>query len=528
MPDRLRLPAGTSPARPAVEAAPEIDYLAKDYASFRRLMLDRLAVLVAGAGASATRPTSASTLVELLAYVGDHLSYQQDAVATEAYLGTARRRVSVRRHARLVDYAMHDGGNARAWVQLQVDGDVVRLSATDPPPVPKGTPLCTGLLGQRAVITDATLLAKADEVFETMQDVEALYAAHNRIEFYTWSDQECCLPIGATAATLRGHRPHLSAGDPRTPGDVVIFEEVVGPLTGEAEDADPSHRRAVRLTKVRAFDAANDPLADPLTGDEITEVEWDVADALPFPLCVSSRTDEDHGARFVPVVSVARGNIVLADHGLTLPDEELGTVPRPRLFYPQTGQACDRSAPEAVAPRFRPALRHGPLTQAVPLPVPKPSARPPFPTPASASLISDPHAALPAITLHSLLDGEAHDWHPRLDLLNDGPADRVFVVEIEADGTGYLRFGDDEHGLRPESGTAFTASYRVGNGVAGNVGREAIAHILLNEPGHNRGAQPAGRDGRHGAREHGGRAAAGAGGVPHAGARGDRAGLRGR
>ena len=37
------------------------------------------------------------TLVELLAYAGDQLSYYQDAVATEAYLGTARRRVSARR-----------------------------------------------------------------------------------------------------------------------------------------------------------------------------------------------------------------------------------------------------------------------------------------------------------------------------------------------------------------------------------------------------------------------------------------------
>ena len=63
-------------------------------------------------------------LVEVLAYVGDYLSYQQDAVATEAYLGTARRRVSVRRHARLVDYSMHDGCNARAWVQVQVNADV--------------------------------------------------------------------------------------------------------------------------------------------------------------------------------------------------------------------------------------------------------------------------------------------------------------------------------------------------------------------------------------------------------------------
>ena len=59
--------------------APDIDYLAKDYASFRRLILDRMALL-----APAWRDRSPAdlgvTLVELLAYAGDHLSYQQDAV----------------------------------------------------------------------------------------------------------------------------------------------------------------------------------------------------------------------------------------------------------------------------------------------------------------------------------------------------------------------------------------------------------------------------------------------------------------
>jgi hypothetical protein len=55
------------------------------------------------------------TLVELLAYIGDDLSYYEDAVATEAYLQTARQRISVRRHARLVDYRLHEGCHARAW-----------------------------------------------------------------------------------------------------------------------------------------------------------------------------------------------------------------------------------------------------------------------------------------------------------------------------------------------------------------------------------------------------------------------------
>ena len=76
-------------------------------------------------------------LVEVLAYVADHLSYRQDAIATEAYLGTARRRVSVRRHARLVDYPMHDGCNARTWLHVRLDeanapGTGLRLRARRP------------------------------------------------------------------------------------------------------------------------------------------------------------------------------------------------------------------------------------------------------------------------------------------------------------------------------------------------------------------------------------------------------------
>jgi hypothetical protein len=42
-------------------------------------------------------------LLELLAWAGDKLSYEQDAVANEAYLNTARPRISMRRHRRLAD-----------------------------------------------------------------------------------------------------------------------------------------------------------------------------------------------------------------------------------------------------------------------------------------------------------------------------------------------------------------------------------------------------------------------------------------
>jgi hypothetical protein len=54
-------------------------------------------------------------------------------------------------------------------------------------------------------------------------------------------------------------------------------------------------------------------------------------------------------------------------------------------------------------------------------------------------------------------------------------------VEIENDGRACLRFGDDELGRRPEARTAFRATYRVGNGLAGNVGAGAIAHVVTRD-----------------------------------------------
>jgi hypothetical protein len=87
---------------PEPVAAPEISYLAKDFASFRQLMLDRMALMMPQW--KERNPADVGImLVEVLAYAGDYLSYQQDAVGTEAYFGTARKRISLRRHARLVD-----------------------------------------------------------------------------------------------------------------------------------------------------------------------------------------------------------------------------------------------------------------------------------------------------------------------------------------------------------------------------------------------------------------------------------------
>ena len=459
--------------------APQIDYLAKDYASFRQLMLDRLNVLMPQ-WRSREAADLGVVLVELLAYVGDQLSYFQDAVATEAYLGTARRRVSVRRHARLVDYRMHDGCNARAWVQIQLPQD--DLASPDPGiVVGRGARLLTAVPGLPPVLDEPTYrlaLGSRPEVFETLHDVR-VYRANQEVRFYTWGARECCLPTGSTAATLIG-RPHLAAGD------VLVLAERRGPETGSIADADPEHRQAVKLTAVRpSTDEIGGRFADPPTGTAVdaTEIEWHSDDALRFPLCVSAETESGYRAD----VAVALGNIVLADHGRTVKAEEglpeervehLGAVPEPVLFRPARGSRCEDRFHEPVPPRFRPSLAESPVTQAAPYDL--------VLHPAAAGAATAWHAedAMPSIRLFGLAPGAEQplEWAPAADLLEAGPTTRAFVVEVESDGLALLRFGDDLFGLRPSAGTSFDAVYRVGNGTAGNVGAQTLAHVVVDGP----------------------------------------------
>src|SRR6185369_5433278 len=174
---------------PPYRPQPDIDYLAKDYSSFRQLILDRLALVVSDWNETHV-PDLGITLVELLAYVGDYLSYYQDAVATEAYLGTARQRISVRRHARLVDYFMHEGCNARTWVSVETTSEAAELGPRDIISI-AGFPIASPQQG--VVLSDADLARASSDSYEVFEPVTTgpirLYQAHNAIHFYTWRDR---------------------------------------------------------------------------------------------------------------------------------------------------------------------------------------------------------------------------------------------------------------------------------------------------------------------------------------------------
>ncbi|MGV8089097.1 MAG: putative baseplate assembly protein, partial [Methanothrix sp.] len=612
-------------------ADPEINYLAKDYASFRQIILDRLALILPD-WKERHVPDLGIALVEILAYAGDHLSYYQDAVATEAYLNTARQRISVRRHARLVDYRMHEGCNARTWVFLETSDDL-----------PKGeeqifylrdiyflTRLSGGRFLEGAVLKEDDLgdiPFSSYEVFEPLEDndfylhesdinlesltsrlskedfgkkehkrkkhkdalshhilqrlsdesrslmrvfvqtgsspeelqtalsrdlnrimqsslynsdlfpdgdlrddtkklmnetlrgdelvrfnrmlledafegiakkgVLRIWEAHNRITIYTWSRRECCLSKGATRATLLD--AWLEEKDETNPeasssvqskkiqasgalttaarrrrlnlkkGDYLLFEEVKGPRTGEEEDADPSKRVVVRLTNVT-------PMVDPIFDQPVIEVQWSRKDALPFSLCIST-VGRPTECDLIQEITVARGNLVLVDHGRRI-EESLGSVPEKERVRSCTAERlpADTAIEAAV---FRPRLSKGPLTFCQPLP----------PGLDGADILNqDLHQALPCLELHANADevrpGETSAankevrWRSVFDLLGSSRLDRHFVVEMDSYGHANLRFGDDELGRKPEPGMKFKATYRVGNGAAGNIGRDMISFMV--------------------------------------------------
>jgi predicted phage baseplate assembly protein len=175
------------------------------------------------------------------------------------------------------------------------------------------------------------------------------------------------------------------------------------------------------------------------------------------------------------------GNIVLADHGQTIVNEALPPVPPNNValtkVQPRSTNACKEQVIVATAPRYRPRLQLSPVTQEAPYDPENPPA-----SAASTMTLSmrDPRRLpSPRVSLHE--PGIEGDWEARRELLNSGPVDKAFVAEVETDGSTYLRFGDGQLGLRPASGIELFATYRVGNGTAGNIGANTLAHIVTAE-----------------------------------------------
>lgn len=402
---------------------PPASYQAKDYESFSGLLLDRMRFTVPDWQERHAADVGV-LLVELLAHAGDTLSYYQDAVSAEAYLGTARRRASLRRHARLLDYTVHEGCNARVWVHVALPETQRELE------LPAHTAFFTAQPQPPRSAWDVQP-PEHHSCFESLATAR-LHVEHNSFQPYTWGARGATLSQGATSATLVGHHARLRTGD------VLLLEELRHPTTGRREDVDAAHRHAVRLNAPPVLDE------DPLTRTHLTHVSWLLEDALPFDLALGTTPDG------MPLSQVL-GNMVLADSGMTQPEAQVVVEADGTASVPLGGHRV---------------VSHEPFPEALLRALP-----------ATETLSQRPRLAVPSVRVSERLPGRDVEWSVRHELLSSGRFERHFVAEVNDGDAILLRFGDGSFGRRLPAGTRLRVTYRTGHEHLANVGADRLVRM---------------------------------------------------
>ncbi len=238
-----------------------VDYQARDFWSIRTALLD-FASLRYPQWADRLEADAAVMLVEAMSALGDELSYHQDRLAREAYLETATQRRSIRRHARLVDYRIHDGLGAATWINV---------TAKAKGKIPAGTPLWTIRDGIRV---DYSVGKNLDEIVEaTKYEVDPLLNDTQLVP-YAWDSGDLCLPAGTTALSLQGG---TAVSDALKVDGQKLDSENGRWLLLRTQPANPA--QPIRSQLVRVIEAQ--PVHDPLTNTDTTRIGWEPEQALP-------------------------------------------------------------------------------------------------------------------------------------------------------------------------------------------------------------------------------------------------------
>lgn len=446
------------PLDPSVDFA--VDYEARDFWSLRTALLDFASQRYPG-WSDRLEADAGTMLLEIMAALGDESAYYQDRIAREAYLETATQRRSLRRHARFVDYRIHDGAGAHTWL------DVTAKTAGT---LDAGTAVYAERDGVRVSFSIGRDL---DEMITTPPTGFAISPARNaeRLIPYAWDAADECLELGATSMFLAGGTttynalfPFDDATEGRPAGRwLLLYSEPVDPSR-------PSRRHLVRVTGARR-------VRDPLAQDDTTEIQWEPQQALPFEL----RLDDLQ----------VHGNIVPAVAGRYCEHPfRIGEFNENRIAIAGEPFAVEREGPGASVTY----LSSLPSTETEGLVRRRSKAIP-----------DDLRQTQPELRLvervpdglGGLADGDQWTW--RSSLLNAEaatPTDQSFALD---DGTwrrvvGYrragtvvehidyalddgstIRFGDGQFGRIPVRGTRFLARYLVGNGEIANLPPGALS-----------------------------------------------------
>src|SRR5882762_4451779 len=107
-----------------ISGSPVVDYMARDYDSLLQAMYALVPSKLPQWTDYSNEADFGNVLLEVFAHIGDILSYYQDRVANESFLGTAQTRRSVIEHLRLIGYELGTAAPAAAALTLTVPGSV--------------------------------------------------------------------------------------------------------------------------------------------------------------------------------------------------------------------------------------------------------------------------------------------------------------------------------------------------------------------------------------------------------------------
>lgn len=368
-------------AAPSPGPQPAIDLATKDFAGFLTL-LDNWA-RASDPNWLAPGPAATETmLMELLAHHAEMLSLHQDRVVQEAFIDTARERLSLRRHAGLVGLALDEGASARAVV-------AVDLAAGRAGFLPAGTRFVREEGMGRIT---ATFVSEAPAYLDADWNAGlAPGSGRGRLVPAAWPGApDAALPEGAMGMLLLGWDSRLRAGQALAivqgrAAHLTRLTEVVEMLAPGwvARPSDPPPGGAVRVTRIA--------WADPTTA---RFSPWADPDGTPFLLTA---------------------NLVEAVHGT------------PRRAANEEGAALRLGGGRADLVTATDPATGATLIRALRTP--------------EAQVLTGA-AGRPALSL--TVGGDRWEWQPTL--MNSAGFDRHYMTETDEDGSVWLLFGDGIRG----------------------------------------------------------------------------------
>lgn len=410
---------------------PPIDYLAKDFLSFRQALTEFSALRYPN-WVERSEADFGMMMAEVLSALGDELSYLQDRVAAEATLPTATQRRSLVSLARLVDYEPRPATSGTTTVLCQVPAAGA---------VPAGTRIS-------AVAPDGTPIPF--EIGAGLADTTS-YPVSNTwnfgIEPYWFDDNERCWPADSTDLWVIGH------GYGFTPGQALLIQT---DLPGE------SLRQIVHLT------AAGHETVDPifLTGGMptlVTHIVWGADDALTH---ARDLTNTRLGGNLLPAT---QGQRYTESFAIGSPPP---SVPGAVLAIARMGPNGSDSAPNYVFryPLSQPTLAW--LADSDPTAPPQPEIQLEQVIPAAQSW-GYATSLLGSLATNTDFTLDPVAWRA----VARAPTGQPTQYDVDGDAGVAIRFGNNVFGASPAEQDLFQVTYRTGLGAVGNVAADSVTAI---------------------------------------------------